>query len=87
MLKGRPKAGSQSLGQQLVVAVEEGDGAVAAQQGLGALALLKQGDDPLNYGGWQAEAMLSLKGILQDRQQLWAQHLPELGEELIGQAV
>ncbi len=87
MLKGRPKAGSQSLGQQLLVAVGEGNGAVAVQQGLGALALVQQGDDPMSHGGWQAETMLSLKGILQDCQQLWAQHLPEMGEELIGQAL
>jgi len=87
MLKSRPKAGSQSLGQQLVVVIEEGNGAVAVQQGLGALSLVQQGDDLLADGGWQAEAMLSLKGILQDCQQLFAQHLPELGEELIRQAV
>ncbi len=66
MLKGRPKSGSQNLGQQLEVAVEVGNGAVFVQQGLGALALVQQGDDALSHGGWQEEAMLSLKGILQD---------------------
>ena len=87
MLKDRPKAGSQSLGQQLIVAAEEGDGAVAVYQGLGALALVPQGDDPLSHGGRQGDALLSLKGILQDCQQLWAQHLPYLGKELIRKAV
>ena len=33
LLEGRPKAASQSLGQQLVVAAEEGNGALAVQQG------------------------------------------------------
>ena len=87
MLKGGPKVGSQSLSQQLLVAVEEGNGAVAVQQGLGALALVQQCDVPLSHGVWQAEAMQSLKGILQDGQQLGAQHLPEMGEELLRQVV
>ncbi len=65
-----------------MVSVEEGNGAVAVQQGLGALALIRQDDDPLSHGGRQAEVTLSLKGLLQDCQQLWAKHLPELGEEL-----
>ena len=62
-----------------MVAVEEGNGSVAVHQGLGALALVQQGDDSLSYGGWQAEAMLSLKRLLQDRQQFWPKHRPEMG--------
>ena len=42
---------------------------------------VQQGADPLNHGDCQPEAMLSFKGLLQDCQQLWHKHLPELGEE------
>ena len=51
MLKGRAESGGQCLGQQLLVAIEDGDGAVAVQRGSGALALVQQGDDPLGHGG------------------------------------
>ena len=51
MLEGRPKCACQRLGQQLVIAVEEGDGAVAVQRGSGALALIQQGNNPLGHGG------------------------------------
>ena len=87
MLKGRPKPAGQCLGQQFVVAVEESDWALAIQQGSGALALVQQGDDTLSHGGWQAGGMLSLEGVLQDCQQLWAKHIPELREEPIWQAI
>ena len=58
MLEGSPKSGCQRLGQQLLVPVEEGDGALAVQRGSSALALVQQGDDPLCHGGRQAGAML-----------------------------
>ena len=51
MLRSRPKSGCQRLGQQVVIAVEEGDGAVAVQRGSGALALVQQGDNP--PGSWR----------------------------------
>ena len=79
MLKGKPKTAGQCLGQQFVVAAEESDWAVAIQQGSGALALVQQGG--------QAGGMLSLEGVLQDCQQLWAKQIPELREELIWQAI
>ena len=85
MLHGRAKAGGQSFGQQLVVCVQQRDGAVAVKQGRGAFAFLQQADDTLSHGGWQA--MLVLKRVLQDCQQLRAQQVPELGIELIGQAI
>ncbi len=87
MLKGRPEPGGKCLGQQLVVAVEEGDGAVAVQREPGALALVQQGDDPLSHGGWQARGMLGLKGLLQNCLQLWAEQVPELSIELTRQAI
>ena len=87
MLKRRPKPAGQRLGQQFVVAAEETDWTVAIQQGSGALALVQQGDDTLSHGGWQSRGMLSLEGVLQDCQQLWAKQIPELREELIWQAI
>lgn len=46
MLKGRPEPGGGCLGQQLAVAVEEGDRAVVVQQGPRPLALVHLRDDP-----------------------------------------
>ena len=48
---------------------------------------VQQGDDPLGHGGWQAGGKLSLEGILQHCQQLWAEQVPELSVKLIWQAV
>ncbi|DBA89066.1 TPA: hypothetical protein ACH3X1_016245 [Trebouxia sp. C0004] len=50
--------------QQLVVAVEEGDGAVAVQRRSGARALVQQGDDPWVMRGRQAGGKLILEGVL-----------------------
>ena len=50
MLKGRPEPGGECLGQQLVVAVEEGDGAVAVQRAEGFFFFFLGGKD-IHYTG------------------------------------